>query len=323
MVELLVLVEFGEAAASSVLSQVAAALASAPDPELPSAAVEPHQRSQQLSETLRSATRSGSLVLERRTTRTEGEIDTLAAFASDAIDAALAAERELTFIAVKVVDQDGEPIAGEPVQIELPDGRVKQGLTDKNGELLIDGLLPGGQAKISLPEVKQPGQAQAVDLDHFVEIELLDEDGDPVAGEPFTLKDPGGTVHRGVLDARGSAFISPVPKGDCLVNFGPDAEEAAEVGRPAPSADLPEIPDEEPTPGVFVVRIVDEQGGTVDGVGLTLTLAGEKHALQTSDGEAKVESDEKGPATLEFADIEALRRAFTERWRELDRKAAS
>lgn len=60
----------------------------------------------------------------------------------------------------------------------------------------------------------------------FVEIELLDMQGQPVAGESYVIALPGGTQHSGVLDERGRARVDGLDPGNCQVTF-PDLDRRA------------------------------------------------------------------------------------------------
>jgi hypothetical protein len=53
----------------------------------------------------------------------------------------------------------------------------------------------------------------------WIEIELLDEAGDPVAGEAYRVTLPTGVLREGVLDAQGRARIDRLPPGPCQVSF--------------------------------------------------------------------------------------------------------
>lgn len=54
----------------------------------------------------------------------------------------------------------------------------------------------------------------------WVEIEMVDEEGDPVPGEPFRIVLPGGDrVAEGTLDQRGFAKIGGVEPGNCKISF--------------------------------------------------------------------------------------------------------
>ena len=55
---------------------------------------------------------------------------------------------------------------------------------------------------------------------HWVEIELKLEDGKPVAGEPYQVTLPDGSVASGTLDDKGLARIDGLPDaGECQVTF--------------------------------------------------------------------------------------------------------
>jgi hypothetical protein len=53
----------------------------------------------------------------------------------------------------------------------------------------------------------------------YLTFKLVDEDGDPVPGEPFEVELPDGSKVRGTTDTSGKAYISGVPKGTCKVCF--------------------------------------------------------------------------------------------------------
>ncbi|MEP7126501.1 MAG: hypothetical protein ABJE95_36555 [Byssovorax sp.] len=48
-----------------------------------------------------------------------------------------------TFIEIVLLDEDDVPVAGEPFQITLPDGRVQTGTLDRAGFARVDGIDPG------------------------------------------------------------------------------------------------------------------------------------------------------------------------------------
>jgi hypothetical protein len=77
------------------------------------------------------------------------------------------------------------------------------------------------------PDVPEPPEA----LKTWVEIELLDGDGQPVAGEPYAIDLPDGRVVEGRLDARGVAGFYDLDAGVCAVRF-PRLDGAAVGARP-------------------------------------------------------------------------------------------
>jgi hypothetical protein len=70
----------------------------------------------------------------------------------------------------------------------------------------------------------------AADLTAWTEIELVDEDGLPVPGEPFVLTPAGGAPVQGTLDANGRARVDGLPQGSCQVSF-PRLDAAAWTAR--------------------------------------------------------------------------------------------
>jgi type VI secretion system secreted protein VgrG len=65
-----------------------------------------------------------------------------------------------------------------------------------------------------------PNSPDNKDKTHWIEIELLDEAGKPVAGEPYKITLPDGTtVADGTLDDKGRARVSNIDPGSCQVTF--------------------------------------------------------------------------------------------------------
>ncbi len=69
------------------------------------------------------------------------------------------------------------------------------------------------------PEQKVPEKTEKT----WIEIELVDDNGEPVAGEKYRIVLPGGTVREGRLDARGRARLDELDPGNCEVSF-PDRD---------------------------------------------------------------------------------------------------
>lgn len=88
--------------------------------------------------------------------------------------------------------------------------------------LVVDGHFQtrpgGGKGKPSPPPPSQP--PPPISPATFIEIELVDQDGRPVAHERYRITLPDGTVRSGRLDDRGSARIDGIrPAGPCDIEF--------------------------------------------------------------------------------------------------------
>jgi type VI secretion system secreted protein VgrG len=66
-----------------------------------------------------------------------------------------------------------------------------------------------------------PGSASA--RANWIQIELLDEDGNGVTNAPYELHLANGAVKKGRLDGSGKARVDDLPSGSCRVVF-PDEE---------------------------------------------------------------------------------------------------
>ncbi len=52
-------------------------------------------------------------------------------------------EQKRSWIEIKLVDEEDQPVPGEPYQITLPDGSVIEGTLNEEGCARVDGLDPG------------------------------------------------------------------------------------------------------------------------------------------------------------------------------------
>jgi hypothetical protein len=62
-------------------------------------------------------------------------------------------KKKVAWIAIELVDQDGEPVPDQPYKIELPNGSSRAGNLDSQGKARIEGIDPPGTCKISFPEL--------------------------------------------------------------------------------------------------------------------------------------------------------------------------
>jgi hypothetical protein len=61
---------------------------------------------------------------------------------------------------------------------------------------------------------------------HWIQVQLVDESGQPVPGERYRVETPNGSVAEGSLDAKGQARIEGLEPGTCKVSF-PDRDQDA------------------------------------------------------------------------------------------------
>jgi hypothetical protein len=66
--------------------------------------------------------------------------------------AAEPAPPDTDWIEVRLVGEDGSPIAGERWRVTLPDGSRREGVTDRDGLARLEGI-PSGSCKVTFPEL--------------------------------------------------------------------------------------------------------------------------------------------------------------------------
>ena len=79
---------------------------------------------------------------------------------------------------------------------------------------------PGKKSAASNAPTHDPNSPANKNKTHYIEIKLVDDDGNPVAGEPYkiTLAD-GTTVADGTLDDKGFARVDNIDPGTCQITF--------------------------------------------------------------------------------------------------------
>jgi hypothetical protein len=142
----------------------------------------------------------------------------------------LATPRETTWIEMQLLDLECEPVANERYRITFPDGVVREGRLNYLGRARFDDVADPGACKIAFPEldadawdaeVKCPPSPPVVIP--WVEFELVDLEGYPVAGERYRATLPDGSVHEGILGADGRIRYEGMSDGPCKIAF-PDLD---------------------------------------------------------------------------------------------------
>jgi hypothetical protein len=57
------------------------------------------------------------------------------------------------WIGVRVVGEDGKPLAGVKIKLKLTDGTTRDVVSDANGKYVTDKVLPAGSCDISFPDL--------------------------------------------------------------------------------------------------------------------------------------------------------------------------
>jgi hypothetical protein len=57
-----------------------------------------------------------------------------------------------SWVGLQLEDEEGEPVAGQRVRIKLPDGTVRERVSDDKGRIRLDGI-PVGNCQVELPGV--------------------------------------------------------------------------------------------------------------------------------------------------------------------------
>lgn len=75
-------------------------------------------------------------------------------------------------------------------------------------------------SSVKAPSFKRPTPEEIKQKElTWIEIELLDPSGAPIAGEPYLIELTDGSVARGILDSYGKARVDGIDPGSCKVSF--------------------------------------------------------------------------------------------------------
>jgi len=84
----------------------------------------------------------------------------------------------------------------------------------------VSSISPAKKSAASSAPTHDSASAENKDKTHWIEINLVDEQGKPVAGEPYKVTLPdGSTVADGTLDEKGHARVDHIDPGTCKVTF--------------------------------------------------------------------------------------------------------
>ncbi len=78
---------------------------------------------------------------------------------------------------------------------------------------------PQNSASTTTSDDKKSANDDEEEKTSWIEIELVDEEGEPVPGEKYEVTLPDGTVAKGTLDAKGGGRIEGIDPGTCKITF--------------------------------------------------------------------------------------------------------
>jgi uncharacterized Zn-binding protein involved in type VI secretion len=113
---------------------------------------------------------------------------------------------------------DGSPMA-------LHGSQTSRGCTCLSSNNNFHGDKQTAEAAAAVPSAADAGiaympeTADVLNEDHWVEFQLVNANGEPLAYQSFTLTDPAGTTFSGTLNESGYVKVSPVKAGLCSVQF--------------------------------------------------------------------------------------------------------
>jgi len=136
------------------------------------------------------------------------------------------------WIEVQLMDEDDRGVPDEPYWIRFPDGAIREGRLNPDGFVRFDGI-PCGECTVRFPRMDGDelfGKTSlSEDKKDWIEIVLLDEASQPLAGERYTMTLPDGAVVEGALDEKGHARVNGIKPGQCKVVF-PNIDQADFLG---------------------------------------------------------------------------------------------
>jgi hypothetical protein len=120
----------------------------------------------------------------------------------------------LQWMELEVLYTDDSGALGLPYRVDVP-GDVRTGKLDRYGYAYLTGIKPGSY-KTYFGATQDAGPEEQLG---WLELELVDAWGIPVAGAVYEITTPDQKTVRGTLDQNGRAHLAGLPEGDCKVIF--------------------------------------------------------------------------------------------------------
>ncbi len=139
---------------------------------------------------------------------------------SDAMPPPVVVPCQKCWIAIQLLDENDQPVPREPYWIRLPNGQIREGSLNDEGSVRLDPV-PCGTCLVRFPKADGPALRRVSTHVNtgWITIKLLDEAGQPVAGQPYSVTLPDGKKVDGKLDRQGQARHDGIPEGKCQVSF--------------------------------------------------------------------------------------------------------
>ena len=233
------------------------------------------------------------------------------------------------WVEVELLDEAGRGVANERCEITLPKGRLIKAKTDARGVVRVSGIADPGDCEIRFPDL----DAGAVEVlsavsragsqvpratpsptprPHWIEVELVGEDGLGVANERCEITLPDGKVLARKTDARGLVRVSGlVDPGDCEIRF-PDLDSGAVAPLPSMSRTGSQSPRKTPPPTHkphwIEVELVGEDGLGVANERCVITLPDGRKLTRRTDTKGLVRVArlaDPGDCQISFPDLDA------------------
>jgi uncharacterized protein (DUF2345 family) len=238
----------------------------------------------------------------------------------------------LHWIEVELVGEDGSPIANERCEITLPDGEVVKRKTDRSGLVRLPRIETAGDCQIRFPDLDasaiepltavarhgtQVGAATPRPAPaplHWIEVELVGEDGGPIANERCEITLPDGEVLRRKTDKNGLVRVPRIETaGDCEIRF-PDIDAGALESLPAPARQGAQAG----TPAALVkpaqsmhwveVELLDESGAAIANAWCEITLPDGEVVRRKTDATGRIRLTRlasAGDCRISFVELDA------------------
>lgn len=123
-----------------------------------------------------------------------------------------------TWLEIRLLDAEGEPVAGVPYRVTLPDGSKRHGFLNYLGKALVQNIDRRGECQVEFPGLDekdwQPGEPPAERKElTWIEIVTKTETGEALPFTPYTLECEGGVMLHGWTKDDGVAKRADVPRG--------------------------------------------------------------------------------------------------------------